>query len=569
MSVRKRLRLGEMLVQAGMMTDAELPGILKEQSASGMRLGQFLVNKGYLKESQMVELISKQLHIPTYKADAYALDVRAEALLPAELAQKHRLVPLYRKGRLLTVAMTDPMDINAIDAVEIYSNLEADPVICTERELQDLTYATYGIQSDIDDVLGSMETEEEEKDEAAPSFLEEEDLEVDNLEGAAHDAPVIKLLNSILSQAVREGASDIHISPEKTYIQLRFRVDGKLREVPPPPKKYFLALVSRVKILAQMDIAVSRVPQDGRFSFQFEKKPIHVRASSLPTIHGENIILRLLARDNQVASLDDLGMSEQDRAKIQSALEKPYGMILTTGPTGSGKSTSLYAALQKMNTPDVNIITLEDPVEYRVPKIRQVQLNRRAGMTFASGLRSILRQDPDVILVGEIRDAETAGIAVQSAMTGHRLLSTLHTNDAAGAITRLIDMGIEPFLVASTLLVSIAQRLVRRNCPHCLEAYQPPKQALRAMGLPEDGTYFRGTGCRMCKNTGYSGRIAVFEVLEIDDEVQQLIMERASSKEITKAAVKSGKLHTLRQDAAQKVFQGITTLEEAASTVLI
>lgn len=570
MSVRKRLRLGEMLVQAGMLGDNELPGILKEQSASGMRLGQFLVQKGYLKESQMVELISEQLGISIYRPDSYPLEVGAESLVPAELAQKHHLVPLSRKGRLLTVAMTDPMDINAIDAVEIYANLEVDPLICTERELQELTYATYGIQSDINDVLESMENLDVETDEGPDLAAPDEDIAVDSLEGAAKEAPVIKLLNSILSQAVREGASDIHISPEKKFIQLRFRVDGKLREVPAPPKKYFLPIVSRVKILAHMDIAVSRIPQDGRFSFQFEKKEIHVRASSLPTIHGENIILRLLARDGDVAKLEDLGMSEPDYAKVQNALSKPYGMILTTGPTGSGKSTSLYAALKRLNNSDINIVTLEDPVEYRVPKIRQVQLNRRAGMTFASGLRSILRQDPDVILVGEIRDAETAGIAVQAAMTGHRLLSTLHTNDAAGAVTRLIDMGIEPFLVASTLLVSIAQRLVRKSCPHCLEEYQPPAPALRAMGLPESGhTYSRGKGCRMCKNTGYAGRVAVFEVLEIDEPIQDLIMNRASAADITRAAVAAGTLHTLKHDAALKVLQGVTTLEEAASTVLI
>ncbi|NJB68571.1 type IV pilus assembly protein PilB [Desulfobaculum xiamenense] len=569
MTVRKRMRLGEMLVQAGLLDDKELPAILKDQSSSGLRLGQYLVQKGFLKESQIVELVSRQLKIPTYKADTYPVEVGAENLVPADLAQKHNLVPLQRKGRLLTVAMSDPMDINAIDAVEIFSNLEVDPIICTERELQELTYATYGIQSDLDDVLGAMENAEIQTDENALPEAEQ-DLAVDSLEGMASEAPVVKLLNSILSQAVREGASDVHISPEKNYIQLRFRVDGKLREIPAPPKSYFLPLVSRVKILAHMDIAVSRIPQDGRFSFQFEKRDIHVRASSLPTIHGENIILRLLARDGQIANLEDLGMADADRAKVLNALHKPYGMILTTGPTGSGKSTSLYAALKRLNQPDINIITLEDPVEYRVAKIRQVQLNRRAGMTFASGLRSILRQDPDVILVGEIRDGETAGIAVQAAMTGHRLLSTLHTNDASGAVTRLIDMGIEPFLVASTLLVSIAQRLLRRNCPHCLEEYQPPAPALRAMGLPETGqTYLRGTGCRMCKNTGYSGRIAVFEVLEIDEQIQDMIMARASSADITRAAMEAGKLHTLKQDAAEKVLQGITTLEEAASTVLI
>lgn len=568
MSSRKRLRLGEMLIQAGLLQQDQLPQILKAQSQSSLRLGQFLVQKGYIEERQIVALISRQLNIPVYSPEKYPFDMDAAELLSPELAQKHNVVPIRRMGRVLTLAMTDPTDINALDAVEIASNMEVDPLICTEQELTELGLATYG--SKLGMLSGVLEgIQDDEPEEHASGEDEDDDIAVDSLESMATDAPVVKLLNSILSQAMQEGASDVHISPERDYIQLRFRVDGKLREIPAPSKKFFLSLVSRIKILSHMDIAVSRIPQDGRFSFQYENQEVHVRASSLPTIHGENITLRLLARNNSLLGLEDLGMSGDDTQKLITALERPYGMVLTTGPTGSGKSTSLYAALTKLNTPDTNIITLEDPVEYRVPKIRQVQLNTRAGMTFANGLRSILRQDPDVILVGEIRDRETAGIAVQAAMTGHRLLSTLHTNDAAGAVTRLLDMGIEPFLVASTLLVSIAQRLVRRICPHCREEYTPPRQALRALNLPENHLYYRGTGCRLCRNSGYSGRVAIFEILEITEEIQNLIMDRASSKKITQAALRSGNFHTLQQDAARKVLDGVTTIEEAASNVLI
>jgi type IV pilus assembly protein PilB len=387
----------------------------------------------------------------------------------------------------------------------------------------------------------------------------------------AEEAPVVRIVNSIIAQAVREGASDIHISPEADRAQLRFRVDGKLREVPSPPKSLMLPIVSRVKILSSMDIAVSRVPQDGRFTVRMEKKEINIRASALPTIHGENIVLRLLDMSSGVYSLKQLGMSEEDRAKIEAAIVKPYGMILSTGPTGSGKSTSLYAILKELNKPDINIVTLEDPVEYRVEHIRQVQLNRKAGMTFASGLRSILRQDPDVMLVGEIRDSETAGLATQAALTGHRVLSTLHTNDAAGAVTRLNEMGIEPFLVSSVLLISFAQRLIRTVCPYCKEPYAPPMDALKAWGLDqvEGADFQRGRGCIQCMNTGYKGRTGVFEVLQIDETIQHMILRGKTAQDITRAAKRAGTLRTLKDDAADKVILGITTLEEAISTVMM
>jgi len=327
----------------------------------------------------------------------------------------------------------------------------------------------------------------------------------------AEDAPVIRLVNSILAQAVNDGASDVHISPEQDRVQLRFRVDGKLQEVPAPSKSMILPIVSRLKILADMDIATSRVPQDGRFTVKMDNKQINIRASSVPTIYGENLVLRILDSSASVFSLEELGMSADDRQKVEKMIVKPYGMILSTGPTGSGKTTTLYSILKKINNPDIHIITLEDPVEYRISKIRQIQLNIKAGMTFASGLRAIMRQDPDVIMVGEIRDPETASIAVQSALTGHRVLSTVHTNDAAGAIIRLLDMGIEPFLASSVLLVSIAQRLIRKVCPYCRESYEPPESALQFWGIEkgENPNFMRGKGCFNCKDKGYAGRTGI------------------------------------------------------------
>lgn len=567
-AIRKK-KLGEMLVEAGLLGQEELSRILGEQRGSGMRLGEYLVNRAILKEAQIIDLVSRQLAIDTYSSEKYSYDVYLESVLPAELAQRHRIVPVARKGRLLTVATPDPMDIAALDAVEIHTGLEVEPVICTEKDFEALTYALYGIANDLGGVMDGMEDLSAAGEATTEEMEQGPDVAVASLQDMAEEAPVVRLVNSILTQAVREGASDVHISPEKDHVQLRFRVDGRLREVPAPPRNYFLPIVSRLKILANMDIAVAMVPQDGRFTFNVEGREVHVRASTLPTIHGENMILRLLMRTGAALGLDDLGMPEAERAKIEAAIVKPYGMILTTGPTGSGKSTTLYAVLRRLNTPDINIVTLEDPVEYRVPKIRQVQLNRKAGMTFASGLRSILRQDPDVIMVGEIRDQETARIAVQAAMTGHRLLSTLHTNDAAGAVTRLIEMGVEPFLVASTLLVSIAQRLVRRVCPHCREVDGSRPAGLALLGLPEDGTYYRAVGCRLCGGTGYSGRVGLYEILEIDSATQGLILARAAAPEIARAAMDAGRLRLLRDDAAHKVAQGLTTVEEALTAVLV
>ena len=568
MIVKKRL--GEMLIESKLISEEQLKQALTEHKKAGLKLGQFISRQGMLNENQIVDVLSRQLKIEKYHPDSYPIDINLSRLIPIETAQKYQVAPLRKRGRLLTIAMTDPLDINALDTIEISSNSEVEPVVCTERELNQLINGIYGLQSGLGGVMESMEIEAESAEESAQEQAAEE-IKVASLQDMAGEAPVVRLVNSIFAQAIREGASDVHISPQQASIHVRFRIDGKLHEVPSPPKALFLPIVARMKILANMDITVSRIPQDGRFTLKMEKKEINVRVSSMPTIYGENIVLRLLDMSSGVYSLDRLGMIKSDRDKIDTMIRKAYGMILSTGPTGSGKSTSLYSILNELNNPDTNIITLEDPVEYRIDNIRQVQLNRKAGMTFASGLRAILRQDPDVIMVGEIRDSETAAIAVQAAQTGHRLLATLHTNDAAGAITRFVDMGIEPFLVASALLVSFAQRLVRTICPYCKESYRPAESALIEWGLDkaQNANFQRGKGCYQCMNTGYKGRTGIFEVLVNDETVQEMILKRKSSQEITRAAIAEGKLRTLKEDAAGKVLQGITTLEEAASAVMV
>ncbi len=563
-------RLGEMLVDAEILTEEQLKRAVAEHRKAGLKLGQYLSRQGLVNENQIVDTLSQQLKIEKYHPDQYPLDMDLARMIPFETAQKLQVAPLRKKGRLLTVAMTDPLDINTMDSIEITTNSEVEPVVCTEHEVTQLINGLYGQQSGLSGVMEGMEIEPQSEEEAAQEKSAEE-VQVTSLQDMAGEAPVVRLVNSIFAQAIRERASDIHVSPQQNSMQVRFRMDGKLHEVPSPPKSLALPIIARIKILANMDITVSRIPQDGRFTLKMDKREINVRVSSIPTIHGENVVLRLLDMSTGVYSLDRLGMIRPDRDKIEKLIRKAYGMILSTGPTGSGKSTSLYSILNALNSTDTNIITIEDPVEYRIDKIRQVQLNRKAGMTFASGLRSILRQDPDIIMVGEIRDSETAAIAIQAAQTGHRLLSTIHTNDAAGAITRFIDMGVEPFLIASALLVSFAQRLVRTICPYCEESYQPSESALAAWGLDkaENPNFKRGKGCYQCMNTGYKGRTGIFEVLVNDEMVQELILKRKSSQEITRIAVAEGKLRTLKEDAASKVLQGITTLEEAASSVMV
>lgn len=566
--MRAKQRLGEILVKKGVLTEDMLAKILDDQKKTNLKFGQYLIKQGILQERQIIDLLCEQLNIKRYQINEFPLDLNLVRYIPIDFAQKNLVVPLKVQGNLLTVGIVDPLELKIFDYIERLTNMEVEPVICSEMEVNQLINSMYGMQSELGEIMEDMEIESKEEE----NIELQESVQITSLQDQAGEALVVRLTNSIFAQAVRSRASDIHISPQQNSVQLRFRIDGRLIEMPSPPKSVFLSVIARIKIIANMDITISRVPQDGRFTLKLEKKEINVRVSSIPTIHGENIVMRLLDMSAGIYTLNSLGMDAEDMAKIESMSQKPYGMILSTGPTGSGKSTSLYAILNSINKPDINIITLEDPVEYRVDNIRQVQLNTKAGMTFAGGLRSILRQDPDVIMVGEIRDPETAAVSVQAAQTGHRVLSTVHTNDSAGVITRFIDMGIEPFLVASVLIVSFAQRLVRTVCPYCKEPYRPSDRSLVLFGITEEeaknGNFLRGKGCNQCKNTGYKGRTGVFEVLAIDEMIQDMIVNQRSSPEITRAAVAAGKLKTLQKDAAIKVLKGITTLEEAASAVM-
>ena len=566
----KRERLEKILIDANILTQDQIHQASAEHKGSGLDFGKYLTQSGLLNESHLADIISHEARLKRYNPEKFSLQLDLRDLLPLEIAQKYHLAPIQKKGRLLIVATTDPLNLSALDAVEESTDCEVEPLVCTEQEFMQLITTIYGMDSgftlDIEGI-GEMEFDID----AESKVDTYEDVQVSSLQNMAEEAPVIRFVNSLLSQAVRQGASDIHISPEKDRAKIRFRIDGRLQEVPSPPKAMLLPIISRIKILGNMDIATAMVPQDGRFTVKTENKEINVRSSSIPTIHGENIVLRLLDMGATIYTLDRLGMTPEDVAKITEAIEKPYGMILSTGPTGSGKSTSLYSIIKTLNKPDINIMTLEDPVEYRVPNIRQIQLNRKAGMTFASGLRSILRQDPDIIMVGEIRDSETAEISVRSALTGHRVLSTVHTNDSAGAITRLIEMGIEPFIVSSVLLASFAQRLLRIVCPFCKEIYQPSKKALRFIGIRPDIShpFYRGRGCINCMGTGFRGRTAVFEILIIDEEIQEMIYRNNSAHEISQYAKQSGKLKTLKEDARIKILNGITTVEEAVSVVMM
>jgi len=563
--VKKRKRIGDMLVDAGLLSMEQVERAIEDKRRGSMKLGEFLVQQGIVKEEDIVSMLAAQLHIEQYVPDKFPIDVTLSALVPIEIAQKNQAAPLRRTAQFLMVALVDPTDINVLDAIEDAAGIEVEPVICTKAELEQLIGGLYG-RTSMDGVLESLDQVEYGSDQNDTAT---EDIQVNSLLDMAEGAPVIRLVNWIISQAVNEGASDVHICPEKTYVQLRFRIDGKLKDIPAPPRSMFLHIISRIKILAQLDISVSRIPQDGRFTLKFGSKDINIRVSTIPTVNGENIVMRLLDMSAGIYTLGNLGMSESDRTQIEALITRPYGMILSTGPTGSGKTTSLYSILTTLNKPDVNIMTIEDPVEYRIEKVRQIQLNEKAGMTFASGLRAILRQDPDVIMVGEIRDTETASIAVQAALTGHIVLSTVHTNDSAGAITRLVDMGIEPLLIASVLLVAFAQRLLRKVCPDCAVSSIPSAESIEYWGFQniKKPRVMNAAGCSLCKHTGYRGRTGIYEVLSIDEHIKDMILQHAPNHKIIQAAQESGKLKTLKQDAASKIIEEITTMEEAMSKV--
>ncbi len=559
---RMRKRLGELLLDAKKLTEKDLLRALTEQKKYGDKLGKVIVKLGMLSEKEIIDTVSKQLNIPIIDLKELEIPEDVVTLITTDIAKNSMVIPVMRRHNVLKLAMVDPLDIDAMDNVARMVKMEIEPLIVTEDELRQALEKYYGLKTIVEETLDrireqALTLEKDEKDED-----EDERISMDLVE----EEPVVRFVNSLLAQALADNASDIHVEPSKNIMRVRMRVDGRLRDVPSPDKKMFLPIVSRIKILAGIDIAKTRTPQDGRFNIREASREVGVRVSTFPTIHGEKVVLRLLDKSTALYGIDNLGFLRDDKEKIKSVLKRPYGFILSTGPTGSGKSTTLYAILNYINSPEKNIITIEDPVEYTLEGLAQAQVNPRAGMTFESGLRSILRQDPDIIMVGEIRDRETANIAVHSALTGHLVLSTLHTNDAASAITRLVEMGIEPFLVTSSVSCVIGQRLLRKICPECKESYYPAPSVHKTFQIREDVLLYRGKGCPACKYKGYRGRTGIYEVLVMDDELRELINNKAPSEVLKKKAHEKG-MRVMRDDAIMKVLFGTTTLEEALNVV--
>jgi len=552
-------RLGDLLVATGYITQEALQEVLKEQNRTGERLGRILVNKGYITEQNLIEALEFQLGIPHVVLAKREIPQEVVAAVPEHIANKYKVFPVEKEGNRLVLGMVDPTDVVALDNLRLLLNVEIQPVIVTEEDLQRALGKYYGIQGTVAEVFKDLDIEfEEEKKEEEPA-----------VEELVEDAPIVRLVNLIISQAVKERASDIHLEPSEKELVVRYRVDGVLRRMMTSPKNTQAAIISRVKIISGMNIAEKRLPQDGRIQLRVEGAPVDIRVSSIPTVFGEKIVMRILFKSGVLTKMERLGFLPDTLEKFRSVYRQPHGIILVTGPTGSGKSTTLSAVLNELNSPEVNIMTVEDPVEYQIPGVNQVQVNQKAGLTFAAALRSFLRQDPDIIMVGEIRDTETARIATQAALTGHLVLSTLHTNDAPSSITRLIDMEIEPFLVASTVIGVVAQRLVRGVCDGCKEPYRlepdnPFYQSVRE-NLPDHSEeqliFYRGKGCRQCNGSGYARRLAIHEVLLLNPELRSLISKDIPAGALKEAAIKAG-MKTLFQDGLLKALQGKTTLEE-------
>jgi type IV pilus assembly protein PilB len=479
------------------------------------------------------------------------VDKKIINLVPYQSARKFKMMPLFKVGDVLTIAMVDPFDILALDEVRSKSHCDVEPMVATSKDIDQAINQYYGIAGSVESLIKSIGPVEETLSSAASAGVTTE------------EAPITKLLNILILRAVMERASDVHIEPTKEYVRIRYRIDGLLRDVSTAPAYLHSSIITRIKVMARMDIAESRVPQDGRFELKTEDKAVDVRVSSYPSIFGEAMVMRLLDKGSVMFGLEDLGFSKGNLHKFEEVIQRPYGIILVTGPTGSGKTTTLYATLNHILSPEKNIMTIEDPVEYELKGIRQSQVNVKAGLEFANALRSMLRQDPDVILVGEIRDPDTAAVAIQAALTGHVVFSTLHTNDAAGSLSRLVDMGVEPFLTASSVAAAIAQRLVRNICPRCKAPFNPPKEVLESMGLDpkKEYTFYQGKGCKSCRDTGFKGRSGIFEILIVDDAIRELILKKSSSEDIKKAAVRAG-MRTLREDGILKVMEGRTSLDE-------
>ncbi len=560
MAIPERRRLGDILIEAGLLSEEAVAQAVARQKETGHRLGQTLVELGLVTPEQIAAALSAQLGIPYVRLTDYLITQELCAKIPERVARQHKLIPIEEIGGKLIVAVADPLDITALDDLQLMLGLDIEPVIAAESDVMRSIEQYYGIQTQ------TVESVLQELTETDVQLI----TDVDGVLGGSaeqleNQTPVIRLVNMVILQALRDRASDIHIEPFEHRFQVRERIDGVLKDLPSPPRALQSGIISRVKIMADLNIAETRLPQDGRIRVKLAGKEIDIRVSSLPTMFGESVVLRLLDRAAAVLSITQLGFQPDDAERLKNSLGAPNGIVLVTGPTGSGKTTTLYAGVQEVNSPDIKLITVEDPVEYEIRGLVQCQVNEKVGMTFAAALRSILRQDPDIILIGEIRDAETAGIAIQSALTGHLVLATAHTNEAAGAITRLIDMGCEPFLLTSSIRAIVGQRLVRKICTACRESYTPNPEDLKKMGKrPEefkDQTFYRGRGCTECAMTGFRGRVGLYELLELNNVINDMIVEKQPANIIHRKAMELG-MRPMREDGWLKVLQGLTSLEE-------
>jgi len=554
-------KLGRLLVSKKIINEQQLQKALEEQKSSGGRLGSILIKLGFIKEDTLLSFLSSQYGIPSINLCEFNINPDLIKLIPADLANKYQVFPLALKGTSLVIAMADPSNIFAIDDIKFLTGYRVEALAAAESAIKEALNEYYTTSTSLNELVSRMDGE-------GVEFIEEgEEINISELKSASEEAPVIKLVNRMLGDAIRRGASDIHVEPYEKVLRVRFRIDGVLYDVMNPPLKFKNAIISRLKIMSNLDIAERRLPQDGRIKVKMEReREVDLRVSVLPTLFGEKVVLRLLDKSSLQLDMTKLGFEEDDLKNFQKAISQPFGMALVTGPTGSGKTTTLYSALNELNKITENISTAEDPVEYNLMGVNQVQIHEEIGLTFANALRAFLRQDPDIILVGEIRDYETAEIAIKAALTGHLVLSTLHTNDAPSTVNRLLNMGIEPFLISSSVILIIAQRLVRKICPECKTPVTLPEQAFIDLGVkPEEIRtipLYKGTGCKNCSDTGYKGRMAIYEVMPINENLKELILKGASSTDLKKEAIKSG-MSTLRKSAINKMKQGLTTAEEA------
>ncbi|MDJ0834900.1 MAG: type IV-A pilus assembly ATPase PilB [Acidobacteriota bacterium] len=574
-------KLGELLVKAGMLTAEQLEEAIKVQSEDGGRLGGTLIKLGFVKEDEITQFLSKQYGVPAINLANLQVESSVVKLVPSDVARKYQVLPISRQGATLTLAMIDPTNVFAMDDIKFMTGYNVEPVVASELAIAESLNQFYGSDTSIElKKVFDMQMEEEEWGEEADSEMEvieeEEEIDVNSLQDSSEQAPVVKLVNIMLTDAVKKGASDIHVEPYEKEFRVRFRIDGTLHEQMNPPLKMRDAIISRIKILSKLDISEKRLPQDGRIKLKMNldgrRKELDYRVSILPTLFGEKVVMRLLDQDNLMLDMTKLGFESHSLDIFTSAIDRPWGMVLVTGPTGSGKTNTLYSGMQRLNTPTTNIMTAEDPVEFNMAGINQVQVRENIGLNFAAALRSFLRQDPDIVLVGEIRDFETAEIAIKAALTGHLVLSTLHTNDAPSTINRLMNMGIEPFLVATSVHCIVAQRLARRVCKECKQAVEIPVQALIDIGMTpeeaESATIYEGRGCAVCNGTGNKGRVGLFEVMDVNDAVKDMILTGANSIELRETAVEEGMI-TLRRSGIHKILAGLASIEEVCKETVL